>query len=179
MRIQFEQSGGFVAGVRRPPVTIDTDALPPEEAKKWQELVTAADFFNLPATSSSSGCAGRFLVPSHRRIRTQTALHPDAERFGSGRACALDRKTPPGRAPQAPVGRRGRSRKRVTESATEIRFGWRRRKPAPFAVIVFSYSGELHVRLPASEPGPRRLLRTFLLAPAIDGRAGNRDGFQR
>jgi hypothetical protein len=60
MRIQFEQSGGFVAGVRRPPVTIDTDALPPEEAKKWQELVTAADFFSLPATGSSSAARDAF-----------------------------------------------------------------------------------------------------------------------
>jgi len=50
MRIHFEQSGGFVAGVKRPPVTIDTGNLPPDEAKTWHDLVTAADFFNTSAT---------------------------------------------------------------------------------------------------------------------------------
>jgi hypothetical protein len=52
MRIHFEQSGGFVAGVRRPSVTIDTAALPADEAKAWHDLVAAADFFNHSATSS-------------------------------------------------------------------------------------------------------------------------------
>jgi hypothetical protein len=51
MRIEFQRSGG-VAGVRWPAVTIDTAALPEEEARGWQELVAATDFFNLPATSS-------------------------------------------------------------------------------------------------------------------------------
>jgi hypothetical protein len=47
MRIEFQQSGG-VAGVARPPRTIDTKLLPAEEARRWQDLVTTADFFNLP-----------------------------------------------------------------------------------------------------------------------------------
>jgi len=52
MKIHFEQSGGFVAGIRRPPVSIDTAALPADAAKAWHDLVAAADFFNLPPTSS-------------------------------------------------------------------------------------------------------------------------------
>lgn len=60
MKIHFEQSGGFVAGVRRLPVIIETDSLSAEEAKKWQELVTAADFFNLPAISSSAAARDAF-----------------------------------------------------------------------------------------------------------------------
>jgi hypothetical protein len=56
MKIHFEQSGGIVAGVRRPPVTIDTETLPPADAKQWQDLVAATDFFNLP-TKSPPGAA--------------------------------------------------------------------------------------------------------------------------
>jgi hypothetical protein len=59
MRIEFQQSGG-VAGIRRPAVTIDTASLPPEEAGKWHELVTAADFFNLPAASSAGAARDAF-----------------------------------------------------------------------------------------------------------------------
>ena len=49
MNILFEQSGGFVAGIKRPAVTIDTTALSPAEALSWRELVAASDFFALPA----------------------------------------------------------------------------------------------------------------------------------
>jgi hypothetical protein len=48
MRIEVLQSGG-VAGVQRPLQTIDTTTLPAEDGRKWQGLVAAADFFNLPA----------------------------------------------------------------------------------------------------------------------------------
>lgn len=46
MRISFERSGGF-AGMRLRG-TIDSDTLPPEEARKLREMVDAAGFFDLP-----------------------------------------------------------------------------------------------------------------------------------
>lgn len=47
MRVRFERTGGF-AGVRVD-ATIDTDGLPPEEARELEEMVSAAGFFDLPA----------------------------------------------------------------------------------------------------------------------------------
>lgn len=46
MLIHFERFGGFMG--RRITTTVDTNSLPPEEAREWQELVTAANFFELP-----------------------------------------------------------------------------------------------------------------------------------
>jgi hypothetical protein len=60
MRIQFEQSGGIVAGVRRTPVVVDTATLPPEEAKAWHDLVTAANFFDLPASTPAGNARDAF-----------------------------------------------------------------------------------------------------------------------
>jgi hypothetical protein len=53
MRIEFVQSGG-VAGLPRPLLTIDTDSLSDEQSRIWQELVRAADFFNLPPSTPPS-----------------------------------------------------------------------------------------------------------------------------
>jgi 3-hydroxyisobutyrate dehydrogenase-like beta-hydroxyacid dehydrogenase len=59
MRVDFERTGGF-AGMRTT-ATIDTETLPPDEARALNELVDAAGFFNLPATiSSPSPGADRF-----------------------------------------------------------------------------------------------------------------------
>ncbi len=46
MLIHFERTGGF-AGMSTA-VTLNTDSLPEEEARKLQEMVDAAGFFNLP-----------------------------------------------------------------------------------------------------------------------------------
>ncbi len=85
MRIHFEQSGGFVAGVRRPPVIIDTETLPADEAKKWNDLVTAADFFNTPSTIPPGAARDAFsylvTVESESKqhtIRTQGGSVPAA-----------------------------------------------------------------------------------------------------
>jgi hypothetical protein len=48
VKIEFRQSGG-VAGIARPPRTIDTETLPAADANLWHELVAGADFFQLPA----------------------------------------------------------------------------------------------------------------------------------
>jgi hypothetical protein len=50
MKIEVKRSGG-VAGLRLPPVTVDSDRLPADDARKLQELIGAADFFNLPPKS--------------------------------------------------------------------------------------------------------------------------------
>lgn len=47
MLIHLERSGGF-AGIRTE-VTLDTESLPAEEAKKLLELLESADFFKMPA----------------------------------------------------------------------------------------------------------------------------------
>ncbi len=47
MLIHFERTGGF-AGMSTT-VTLDTNTLTPEEARKLHEMVDAAGFFNLPA----------------------------------------------------------------------------------------------------------------------------------
>ena len=47
MRITLTRSGGF-AGILPPPVTLDTAALPRGVAKRIEELVASAGFFNLP-----------------------------------------------------------------------------------------------------------------------------------
>jgi hypothetical protein len=85
MKIQFEQSGGFVAGVKRPPVVIDTGTLPEEEAKSWHDLVNAADFFNIPATvpPGASRDAFSYLVTvesanSHHTVQTHSGAVPAA-----------------------------------------------------------------------------------------------------
>jgi hypothetical protein len=60
MRITYTRSGGF-AGVRRPPLTLDTATMPNEEARAWEQLVADADFFTLPATIAAKGAqADRF-----------------------------------------------------------------------------------------------------------------------
>jgi hypothetical protein len=53
MRVRFKMDGGFVyLPARSEPTTIDTDDLPTEEAKELEHLMEAADFFELPETSS-------------------------------------------------------------------------------------------------------------------------------
>ncbi|HEY9246074.1 MAG TPA: protealysin inhibitor emfourin [Candidatus Methanoperedens sp.] len=49
MLIQLERTGGF-GGIRKK-IILDTGSLPPEEAKKFQELVETAGFFGLPSGS--------------------------------------------------------------------------------------------------------------------------------
>jgi hypothetical protein len=51
MRIEFERTGGF-AGMRVA-ATIDTETLPPDEARAVREMVGAARFFDLPAKITS------------------------------------------------------------------------------------------------------------------------------
>jgi hypothetical protein len=46
MRIHFERTGGF-AGMRIA-ATVDTESLPPEEARELHQLVADASFFDLP-----------------------------------------------------------------------------------------------------------------------------------
>jgi hypothetical protein len=48
MQIQFERSGGFM-GLRLNTV-VDTADLTIEEAREWEQRLTAAGFFNLPSS---------------------------------------------------------------------------------------------------------------------------------
>lgn len=50
MRIQFKTEGGiaYFPGLSKP-VTIDTNELPAKEANELEQLIEAADFFDLPA----------------------------------------------------------------------------------------------------------------------------------
>ncbi len=51
MLIHLVRSGGF-AGIRTE-VTLDTESLPADEAKKIKEMLDSANFFNLPAKFAS------------------------------------------------------------------------------------------------------------------------------
>ena len=53
MRIHFERVGGF-AGIRLK-ADVDTDALPPEEAKSWQALVEKAQLGQIRQSSRAGG----------------------------------------------------------------------------------------------------------------------------
>ena len=53
MRIEFERVGG-VAGIRLRG-SIDTDVLPPEEAKSWQALVEKAQLGQMRQSSRAGG----------------------------------------------------------------------------------------------------------------------------
>lgn len=48
MNISFERSGGFAGMILS--TSVDTTTLAPTEAHNVEQLVEAADFFNLPAT---------------------------------------------------------------------------------------------------------------------------------
>src|SRR2546425_6925187 len=53
MRIAFQRTGGFAA--IRIGCEINTENLPPEEARQLTEWVEAADFFDLPEVSHAGG----------------------------------------------------------------------------------------------------------------------------
>ena len=48
MQIQFERSGGFM-GLRLK-TAVDTAELTTEEAQEWEQMLTAAGFFDLPSS---------------------------------------------------------------------------------------------------------------------------------
>ena len=60
MRIHFERTGGF-AGMRVTS-TVDTDSLPPDDARDLADMVDDSGFFDLPAafTSPPGGEPDRF-----------------------------------------------------------------------------------------------------------------------
>jgi hypothetical protein len=47
MRLKLARTGGF-AGLRPPPVEVDTAKLPPKVARRVESLVASASFFELP-----------------------------------------------------------------------------------------------------------------------------------
>lgn len=86
MLIHFERFGGFMG--RRMATTIDTSSLSPEEAQEWQELVTAANFFELPDhLAAPTRGADRFYyklsieneLQQHTVEASESALPPDLE----------------------------------------------------------------------------------------------------
>jgi hypothetical protein len=52
MRLKLTRTGGF-AGIRPPPVEVDTAKLPPRLARRVEALVAGANFFELPDTLSA------------------------------------------------------------------------------------------------------------------------------
>ena len=59
MHIYFERSGGFM-GLRLKTV-VDTAELTIEEAQEWEQTLTAAGFFNLPASLETDIGADRLI----------------------------------------------------------------------------------------------------------------------
>ncbi len=82
MRITVSRTGGF-AGIRPPPIVLDTATLTAAAKKRVEKLVTACSFFDLPATLTASGkSADQFLhhitiVGDDGREHTVT-LHAEA-----------------------------------------------------------------------------------------------------
>lgn len=75
MRIEFERSGGLMG--RTIACSLDTETLPPDEARELRELVEEADFFSLPeSTPGSAAQADQFsykiMVESEGRSHTVT-----------------------------------------------------------------------------------------------------------
>ena len=61
MRITVSRTGGF-AGIRPPPIVLDTATLAGVAKKRVEQLVAACDFFDLPVTPAASGkSADQFL----------------------------------------------------------------------------------------------------------------------
>lgn len=58
MRVHFERSGGF-AGMRMQ-ASLDTDSMPPEDARTLCDLVEAAGFFELPAAIGEAAGADQY-----------------------------------------------------------------------------------------------------------------------
>lgn len=71
MKISLVRTGGF-ANIRLTG-EVDVDSLPPEEAQKLKEMVEAADFFNLPATSFPAR-------PGVDRFQYEITVEQDAKR---------------------------------------------------------------------------------------------------
>jgi hypothetical protein len=70
MRVSFERSGGF-AGLMMTS-TADTTELPDAEAQQLQELVSRADFFNLPSKMLSNS-------PQPDRFQYQITVRSDGK----------------------------------------------------------------------------------------------------
>ena len=43
MKIELKRSGGFAGNARRPPLAVDTEKLPPEEARELEDLARRAE----------------------------------------------------------------------------------------------------------------------------------------
>ena len=82
MRITVSRTGGF-AGIRPPPIVLDTATLAGAAKKRLEELVAACGFFDLPATVPvSEKSADQFLhhiTIAHDDGREHSVtLHADA-----------------------------------------------------------------------------------------------------
>ena len=82
MRITVSRTGGF-AGIRPPPIVLDTATLAGAAKKRVEQLVDACGFFDLPATlSASEKSADQFLhritIAGDDGREHSIALHADA-----------------------------------------------------------------------------------------------------
>lgn len=71
MKLTYARSGGVTGMVKR--AVIETEHLPTDERATWEQLVTAADVFALPATVSAAD-------PRQRDAFTHTLLIEDGPR---------------------------------------------------------------------------------------------------
>jgi hypothetical protein len=81
VKVQFERSGGFAAIKRA--ITVDSQSLPPSEARELRDRVDRADFFNLPAEIIGPKGADQFLYTltvetegQRHTVRTTDAAAP-------------------------------------------------------------------------------------------------------
>lgn len=82
MRLTLSRSGGF-AGIRRPPITVDTRDLAPHEAALLEKLISDVRFLELPSQAAAPGQPDRFeytieAVPNDGLPHTVTIGEADA-----------------------------------------------------------------------------------------------------
>lgn len=81
MRLELAADGGFAAlpGLRRP-LSIDTDALPPEVADELRQLVESTRFFSLPeSVKAPAGAADyrEYTITANDGDRSHTVRVPE------------------------------------------------------------------------------------------------------
>lgn len=59
MRLTLTRSGGF-AGLQRPPLTVDTEDMPPAQARLCEQLLREVRFFELPTRQAEPEQPDRF-----------------------------------------------------------------------------------------------------------------------
>jgi hypothetical protein len=76
MRIEVRVQGGF-AGIRRPPVVLDTAGLEPEKARELEELAAGLEAGGAPPSLGADQMRYEVIVDDESGRRTAAYVEPD------------------------------------------------------------------------------------------------------